>query len=171
MIVGLVLVSLLIVTGQIVALVNSASGDRSAVTVPPHASVRVRIAALLSDALGPSDRGVPRYHIESLQPGRSLTVTWAINNDVSNGTVGDGAQTDAYDMVYNLATHVSLRQVTLIGTYPLGGHEAVVMRLRAGTTALHALQSIGSDGLDPQSFWPLLQHIEVNPSVAPATTQ
>lgn len=165
---ALVLVTCLIVTGQIIAVVHSLSSDRSAASVPLHGTLRQRVSAILSDSLGPSDRGVPRFQVDSLTGGRALTVTWSINNDVSNGTVGDGAAADVYGMLYNLATHVSLRGVRLIGTYPIHGREQAVMRLGASPYTLHLLRSVGTDGLDPQSLWPLLRRDYVNPALAPS---
>ena len=165
----LVIVSSLIVIGQLVAVIRGVSGDRSAAAIPRHGPLRQRISAIVADSLGPSDRGVRRYRIDSLSPGRVLTVTWSINNDVSNGTVGDGAAADVYGMLYNLATHVSLKNVHLTGTYPLGGREQTVMRLDANQHILHLLHSVGTEGLDPQSLWPLLRRDHVNPALAPSS--
>lgn len=164
----LVVVSCLIVLGQIVAFVGSLNSDRSAAAIPSHAPLRQRVSTIVGDSLGPTDRGVSRYHIDSLTPQRVLTVTWSINNDVSNGTVGDGAAADVYGMLYNLATHASLNEVRLIGTYPLSGREKTVVRLDAGRPILHLLRSVGTDGLDPQSLWPLLRREYVNPALAPS---
>lgn len=164
---GLVVVSLLAVTGQVIGLVQSVSSDRQAAPVPAHGSLRQRVSVLVADSLGPSDRGVRRYRVDSLTRGHDLTLTWSINNDVSNGTVGDGAAADVYGVLYNLATHVALADVRLVGTYPVRGREHVVMRLEAGRHVLYLLRSIGSDGLDPQSLWPLLLRRYVNPALAP----
>lgn len=112
-----------------------------------------------------------RYRIDFLSGG-TLTLTWAINNDVSSGTIGDGAQADAYDILHNLATQVSLTEVRLIGTYPVhGARELVVMRLEANQRLLHLLRAVGSDGLDPQSLWPLLRHTYVYPALEPGNTE
>lgn len=156
-------------TGQVLAFVRSVSSDRAAVPVPTHASLRQRVSVLVADSLGPSDRGVPRFHIDSLISRRTLSLTWSINNDISNGTVGDGAAADVYGILYNLATHVSLTRVRLNGTYRLDSREQVVMRVAAGQPVLHLLRSVGTDGLDPRTLWPLLQRSYVNPAVAPST--
>lgn len=166
--------SLLIVGGQIIAVVQSAQSDRSAVPIPRHGPLPVRIAAALTDALGPSDRGVRRFRIAALRhnAGNRLTVTWAINNDISGGTVGDGAAADAYDILHDLAAaHIPLATVQLIGTYPIGGHERIAMRLGANRRLLRLLAAVGSDGLDPQSVWPLVRREYVNPSMVPSTTE
>lgn len=165
---GLVVVSCLIVMGQIFAAVHSLGSDQSALSIPAHGSLRQRVSAIVADSLGPSDRGVRRYQIDSLTPGRVLTLTWSINNDVSNGTVGDGAAADVYGVLYNLATHATLTDVRLVGTYPIQGREQTVMRLEAGPKVLHLLHSVGSDGLDPQALWPLLRRDYVNPALAPS---
>jgi hypothetical protein len=168
---GLAAVSLLAAAGQIMGIAQSLSSDRLAASVPAHGSLRQRASVLVADALGPSDRGVRRYQIDSLDQERVLTLTWSINNDVSNGTVGDGAAADVYGVLYDLATHVSLRQVHLIGTYPVNGRERVVMRVDADHHILQLLRSIGSDGLDPQTLWPLLARRYVNPALAPSASE
>lgn len=171
---GLVIVSLLIASGQIIAVVQSVQSDRSAVPIPRHGPLPARISAVLTDALGPSDRGVRRYRITSLshRNGGRLAVAWAINNDVSGGTVGDGAAADVYNILHDLgAANIPLASVNLIGTYPMGGHETVVMRLQANGRLLRLLSAVGSDGLDPLSTWPLVRHEYVNPAVEPSSTE
>ncbi len=171
---GLVIVSLLIASGQIIAVVQSVQSDRAAVPIPRHGPLSRRVSAVLADALGPSDRGARRYHIDALthRSGTRLRVTWAINNDVSAGTVGDGAAADVYNILHDLgAANLPLASVQLIGTYPVGGHETVVMRLQATGHLLHLLSAVGSDGLDPLSTWPLVRHEYVNPAVAPSSTE
>lgn len=171
---GLVLVSLLIAAGQIIAVVQSIQSDRSAVPIPRHGPLTARISAVLADALGPSDRGVRRYRVDALirRNGTRLTVAWAINNDLSGGTVGDGAATDVYDILHDLAAaNIPLAGVQLIGTYAIGGHETTVMRLQANGRVLRLLRGVGSDGLDPLSTWPLLRHEYVAPAVEPSSTE
>jgi hypothetical protein len=171
---GLVIVSLLIASGQIIAVVQSVQSDHTAVPIPLHGPLRTRISAVLTDALGPSDRGVRRYRVAALthRNGVRLTVTWAINNDVSGGTVGAGAAADVYDILHDLAAaNIPLKGVRLTGTYPVGGHETVVMRLRANERLLHLLRAVGSDGLDPISLWPLVGRQYVNPAVEPSSNE
>lgn len=171
---GLVIVSLLIASGQIIAVVRSVQSDRSAVPIPQHGPLNRRISAILTDALGPSDRGALRYHIDAVthRSGARLRVTWAINNDVSAGTVGNGAAADVYNILHDLgADNIPLASVYLVGTYPIRGHEQVVMRLQASGSLLRLLSAVGSDGLDPSSTWPLVRHEYVNPAVAPSSTE
>lgn len=171
---GLIIVSLLIAGGQIMVIVGSAQSSSSAVPIPSHGPLRTRISAVLADALGSSDRGVRRYRLALSRQRRvnRLTVTWAINNDVSTGTVGDGAAADVYNILHDLgAAHIPVATVRLIGTYPLQGRERVVMRLRAGNGLLRLLGAVGSDGLDPQTVWPLVRHDYVNSAVAPSSNE
>lgn len=168
---AVLLVTVLIVLGQIAALVAAVGTDHSAVPIPSHGPLSRRLSALVTDALGPSDRGVRRFRLAAphhQRGGYAVTLTWALNNDIAEGTVGNGAAADVYNMLHNLAVSgIPIASVHLTGTYPIAGHERVVMRLSAGHKLLALLREVGSDGLDPQSAWPLVNRRYVYPAVQP----
>ncbi|MGH2409649.1 MAG: hypothetical protein ACRDGS_04675, partial [Chloroflexota bacterium] len=70
---------------------NSSPTPSSAAAVIPGkpGTLSHRVASVVSQALGSSDRGVARFHIDSLAPDpahpgqRILTLTWAVNGDLT----------------------------------------------------------------------------------------
>lgn len=168
---ALILVTALIVIGQLVAVFGAFRSDSGAVPIPSHGSVSRRLDAVLIDALGPSDRGVRRFRLAPpVHHGNSYSVSiiWSLNNDVAEGTVGNGGAADVYNMLHDLAVSgIPISSVRLTGTYPVAGQERVVMQLAAGRKLLALLKSVGSDGLDPQSAWPLVDRMYVYPPVQP----
>lgn len=175
----------LIVIGQVLYLVHAAqSGSLSDTqTVPGHGSLRHRLDVALTNALGPSDRAVRRFHISALQSDPrhhsmwAADITWAINNDLSSGTVGNGAASDVYAMVRNVYTaHLPISTLRMNGTYPMRGaagrsRETVVMRLEMRAAVVRTVASAGWDNLDPQTFWPLVDRLYVNPAVQPMSSE
>jgi hypothetical protein len=176
-VVGLVLV------GQGIFLARAIGGgvwntSASSGVIPTRGSLSHRLEAVLTGALGSSDRGVRRFMIVHLSrsPGRKLsavTVRWAINDDLSAGTVGNGAQADAYTMLRDIfISGLPVGSVRLDGTYPMPDgrghmHETVVMRLAMSTAVAATIGNIGWDNLDPQTAWPLIDRLYVNPQVQP----
>jgi len=138
----------------------------------PH-TFRGKINLALHDALGSSDRGVRRFRIVSLKKsanGYRLTVRWAINNDLSSGTVGNGAQADAYLAFSDLfALHIAFDRVDLVGTYPDSKHggETPVMRLWIDRSTARVISSYGWSTLDPETVWPLIHRAYVAPDFQP----
>src|SRR5581483_4200337 len=62
----------LILIGQGMALVNAyRSGATASIPIPHSGTLRHRMTVALSAALGPSDRGVRRFRIDSIVPAAS----------------------------------------------------------------------------------------------------
>jgi hypothetical protein len=166
----LVLAALLLLGEQLVFLRDSGSGPSTAGTIArgkqPHTTLQ-RIGVLVSDALGPSDRGVRRYRIISIKPdprnrGRSLVhIEWAINGDLSLGSVSAWSQVEVYLMLRALYTaKMPLSYIQLTGTFgdrgPNGAHREVRvldLGLDARTASLMDWAT-----LDAVTVWPLLHH-------------
>jgi len=151
---------------------------RSDTTTVRSGTPTLRASALLADAFGPSDRGVRRFAILSMEsgPGPSnhyrIKVEWALNNSISSGSVGNGAQDDVYAALRALFTgHLFLASATLVGTYPSGHTERVVMRLMMGSRTAHAIGRVGWDAVSPQAIWPLVHRIYVAPDVQPIQSE
>ena len=177
-------VTVLIVAGQILFLVGALrsgalTSGASPSTVPVKGSIDHRLQVVLAGALGPSDRGVQRFEVVGVQPDRAnnrladVVVRWAINGDLSAGTIGNGAQAEAYAMVRDIFTaHLPIASLVLEGTYPLSRsgarlREAVVMKLAIDRSVALAVGRAGWDGIEPASLWPLLRHIYVDPRMMP----
>lgn len=154
------------------------ASDSSAL-VPAHGTLAHRLHVALGSALGSSDRGVRRFEVVRVSPSGSqsklstATVRWAINDDISTGTVGNGAQADVYAVFRDVFTAgLPLASVRLDGTYPLSdGHgvarETVVMRVSMSRSTATSIGKIGWENLDPQSAWPLVDRLYVNSQFEP----
>lgn len=171
----------LVLIGQVFYVLDLRGTAQTAPVVPVHAGPAQRLSASIAAALGPSDRGVRRFRL-ALQrsPGArtwELTVTWAINSNLSQGTVGNGAENDVYNILQAVYTSgLPIRSTRLVGTYPLGStsghaHEAVVMRLLMSATRAALVNGISWDTLTPQDVWGLLDRRSVNPAVRPLVSE
>lgn len=169
----------LAIIGQIIFLTRSIgsgalTSGSAVVKVPRTGSLVHRLDVVLANALGTSDRGVKRFRVAAVQPAAhhraAVSITWAINSDISSGTVGNGAQQDAYVMLRDLYTSgLPIASARMSGTYPLGSHnrETVVMRLAMTRQEAATAAQAGWDNLDAESFWPLIDRIYVNPQFQP----
>ena len=141
-----------------------------------HGTPAQKLHAVLASALGPSDRGVRRFSLDLRQDPHDRAaqiayVTWSINNDIGSGTVGNGAQLDAYAIARAVYTSgLPVRVVKLTGTYPLHGpQEGPVMRLSLDRRAALAVGRDGWQTLDPTGLWPLFHHAYVAPAFEPSS--
>lgn len=174
------LVTALSVTGQIIFLVRAGSGVVGAsVSTPLHGTGAHRLQQAVAGALGGSDRGVRRFTMSARRgaDGRfTVAVRWAINSDLSGGTVGNGAELDVYNLLRGIyESHVPVALVRLTGTYPRSpGHasspETVVMRLSMNQREAGVVARTGWEVLDPQTVWPLVTRRYVNPDFRPIPT-
>ncbi|MGH2447758.1 MAG: hypothetical protein ACRDFS_04040 [Chloroflexota bacterium] len=163
-------VVLLVLIGQGIFMVTLIKNENAA---PPHvtthgSALARRIETDLATALGSSDRGVRRFRLVSLGAAKSghrlheAVIRWSINNDMAEGTLGNGAQLDAYSAFRVLySSGLPLANVRLIGTYPVPDSrgqrsETVVMRLSLSHRMAHTLTVDGWDNLDASAVWPLI---------------
>jgi len=171
----------LILIGQGMALVNAyRTGATSSIPIPHTGTLRHRMTVALSAALGPSDRGVRRFRIDRIIPAPSdpsrkdVSVTWAINSDLTWGTLGNGAQVDAYIILRTLYdSGFPVARVNLTGTYTTHTHhESVVMRLAMPRRVDRLLKQAGGwNEYDAGSVWPLIHRIWVNPDFQPQSAE
>jgi hypothetical protein len=172
----------LVLVGQGIFLVRALSSEGAEYTAPAptHGTLAQRINAVLSAALGPSDRGVRRYRLTSIiadtaHPAlRDVGITWAINDDVAAGSIGNGAQQDVYTVLRDLYTaSLPLALVRLTGTYPMRQgdpvQEMVVMRLSMDWRTAQTIGQVGWDTMDPETVWPLVTRQLVAPAMQPIT--
>jgi hypothetical protein len=178
--IGLAVVTvLLVLLGQGIFLVRTI-GDSPGQTAPSVAlkgTLLQRLEAIASSALGDSDRKAHRFAIRDLKPESShsgykaVTVQWAINNDVMAGSVGNGAQVDAYAVFRGIFTaHLPIDKVTLLGTYPVTSNrsaETIVMRLWMDRRTAQTIGPYGWNNVDPESLWALVHRQYVAPDFQP----
>lgn len=154
------------------------SGSSSSPPATPSRAVqatgglRAQVSSLLAQALGKSDRGVRRFHIDALatDPGHPdhsiLHLTWAVNGSLAMGSVSAGAQVEVYLMLSTLYTHhLPLSDVWLTGTF--GDHdragrpiEVTVLKLELGA---HTAALLDWGSLDATTVWPLIHRIYIRP--------
>lgn len=169
--------------GEQVVLALNNTGSAGRTNLHPSRTVSGQLDALIRGALGPSDRGVRRFRVERLTPApghpgyRAVTVIWTINNDLSAGTIGNGAQVDVYTLFSSLfESHLRLWRVSLIGTYPVTGRdgrvrERPVIRVSLDAPTARAIAAGGWSNLDALSLWPLVHREYVNPDFQPTPTE
>lgn len=180
LVVGLVLI------GQGIFLVRVATSGGSQGIIqsfPRTGTLSQRLHTVVNTALGGSDRGVRRFAITAIttDPARrtlkDVSITWAINDDISAGSVGNGAQLDVFAMLRNIySAHLPIALVRLRGTYPVPQHggsarEATVMRL---SMTRHVANVIGQgdwSNVDPESVWALTHRAYVNPDFQPLPSE
>lgn len=165
------LVALLLVGEQVVFFSGGAAGTTGAPAARPlQATLSGTIQALAGGALGRSDRGVRRFWLTDLRADprhpalRMVRLTWAINGDLSMGSVSAGAQIEVLLLLKALYTaQLPISMVRLTGTFgehgPDGrGVEVPVLEVGLdGATA----QLIDWETMDATSLWPLLHRYMV----------
>jgi hypothetical protein len=178
----------LILIGQVIFLVNAQragllNGSGGVVIAPRTGSLSHRLDVILNTVLGPSDRGVRRFRIDRIRSDavhprlRDIHLTFAINSDLSAGTVGNGAATDVYAMLRAIYTaRLPIARVDLTGTYPLPDRsgrtrETTVMRLSMDRTTAEVVARTGWDSLDAETLWPLVTRSYVNREFQPVVSQ
>jgi len=183
LVVAVVLFGQLLFLIRIVTDVGNEGFGAPAVAVPRTGTLAHRIDVVLTSSLGPSDRGVRRYHLAGVQRDPRhphqliLSITWSINNDLSEGTVGNGAASDVYLMLRNLySSRLPIATIRLRGTYPVpAGHgrsrETTVMRLDLDRQVATLINRAGWDSLDAQALWPLVNRRYVAPDFQPQANQ
>jgi len=144
----------------------------SAASTAIRGTLDQRVATVVSQALGPSDRRVARFHIDSLSadpahPGqRILSLTWAVNGDLTMGSVSAGAQVETFLVLHSLYTsHLPLSDVRLTGTFgnhDRAGHaiEVPVLKLELAARTIPVLDW---SSLDDTTLWLLIHRIYVRP--------
>lgn len=175
-----VLTTALIVAGQVMFVVRAGRGAVGAsVSAPLHGTGPHRLRQVVASALEGSDRGVRRFTMAVARgsSGRyAVVVRWAINGDLSGGTVGNGAELDVYNVLRGIyEAHVPVSVVRLVGTYPMvrgagAPRETVVMRLSMSRQEATLVARTGWEVLDPQTVWPLVARQYVNPEFRPIPT-
>lgn len=140
-------------------------------TVQPR-TLSGHINAILYDVMGNSDRGIQRFHIDSLTPDphfpglKDLTVHWAINFDLSAGSVGRGAQMDVYYSLERLyQAHVPLATIRMIGTFANKNAKGQYFEQRVLDVSLTkpVADLIVWNTIDDQTLWPILHHAYTMP--------
>ena len=179
-----VLVTILILAGQAIFFVDAVRSGALASSVSPsnvpiHGSIAHRLHVATAGALGPSDRGVRRFQLTTVRPDRSnprlvdVDLTWAINNDLSAGTIGNEAQAEVYAVIRDIFTaSLPVASLSLHGTYPVSGaggteRETVVMELSIARPVALAAGQVGWDGMEPATLWPMLHRTYVAPGFTP----
>lgn len=172
----------LVLVGQGIFLVTmvktGVQSDPNGVPVPHGGTLQHRISTVVAAALGAGDRGVRRFIITGIHPDagnpalRDVDITWAINDDIAAGTVGNGAQTDAYATFRNIySARLPVALVSLRGTYPVAGpahpRETVVMSLAMDRKVAAAIGKEGWNNADAPTVWPLIQRRYVAPDFEP----
>lgn len=172
-------VTALIVIGQIMFLVRAGSGAFGlSPVVSLHGTPVQRLNQVAAQALGPSDRAVRRYSLAARRDATGryvVNVRWAINDDLSQGTVGNGAVLDVYNLLRGLyGAGVPIQVIRLTGTFPAShgatARESVVLRLSMNRSEAALVARTGWDVLDPQTVWPLVERHYVNPAFQPISS-
>lgn len=142
-------------------------------------TVKGKLDLALKQALGKSDRGVRRFRvsvkrISAAPTALVVTVHWSINADVSTGSVGNGAEADAYLIfghVYSL--NLPIKRVNLVGTFPVGHpvQDRPVMKLWLGRNTAKVVGRDGWGTLDAETLWPLIHRSYVSPDFQPISTE
>jgi hypothetical protein len=168
----------LLVEQVVFAIADSGTPQKARPTYFPP-TVIGKLDRALTNALGSSDRGVRRFRIMRLTPDprmprhRDITVRWAVNNDLSGGTLGNGAQADVYLMLSNLyRSGIPLNRIDLLGTYPeTGAAERTIMRVWMDWRTASYLTKNGWGTVDAQIVWPLVHRDYVSPNFQPAPAE
>jgi hypothetical protein len=161
-----------VVAGQIIFFVGAIKDSGPALvtgdTPSLHGTLAQKLRAILSVSLGPSHRGVDRFRITKIQSDRTnprlkvVDIRWAIDSDLSAGSVGNGAQVDVFAMLQGLFTaRLPIEMVQLDGTYPMRSHtgqsvETTVMKLSMDQRTANLISRDGWENMDPQTLWPLV---------------
>jgi hypothetical protein len=157
---------------QVYFLRGSTAQSAATPVVPAGAGVPGQLRALAMNALGPSDRGARRSSLTATSDKRhryAVVMTWAINGDLSMGSVSDGAELEAYLTLRAFySSGLPLSSVRMTGTFadraPGGGTQEVPV-LSIGLDQNVARQ-ISWSAVDAGSLWPLLRHYMERPGFA-----
>lgn len=169
-------VAVLLAAEQVTFLLGGgASGSRQA---PARAAQAVpatlagHIESRVAAALGPSDRGVRRFrltalHADARQRGLyALNLTWAINGDLSLGSISAGAQLDVYLVMRALYTAaLPISTVRLTGTFgdrDKHGRTVEVPVLIVGMDRAVA-RAVDWQNMDATEVWPLVHRYVERP--------
>jgi len=169
----LLLVAAALAGEQLLFLKGSASSVRPHQGMAAHLSDARRVSLLIADALGPGDRGVTRVQLVGARAdpvhkgARIVTLTWAINGDLSLGSVSSAAQLDVYLVLQNLYTaHLPISDVRMTGTFgerDSHGHDREVPVMTVGMDAATA-RVIDWQNMDATTVWPLVHHYMIRPN-------
>jgi hypothetical protein len=162
----------LVVAGQIIFFVGAVKDSGPALvtgnTPALHGSVPQKLRTILAVSLGPSHRGADRFKITKIQSDTTnprlkvVDIRWSIGNDLSAGSVGNGAQIDVLAMLQGIFTaRLPIEMVRLDGTYPVRNHvgqsvETTVMKLSMDRHTANLISRSGWGNMDPQTLWPLV---------------
>lgn len=163
---ALVLVAAALLAEQAVFFLGGGGHTSHRAAAPaPATTFSARVAAIVAAALGPSDRGVRRFRLTAVSNDprergqRAISLTWAINGDLSLGSVSAGAQADVYLMLRGLYTsNLPISTVRLTGTFgQRGAHggDAEVPVLVVGM-ARSTARLIDWQNMDASMVWPLV---------------
>ncbi|MDQ2827465.1 MAG: hypothetical protein M3Y74_00220 [Chloroflexota bacterium] len=168
----LLLMAVALAGEQLLFLKGSASSVRPHHGTAAHLPDTQRISMLVADALGASDRGVKRVQLVGARAdpthkgARIVTLTWAINGDLSLGSVSSGAQLDVYLILQNLYTaHLPISDIRMTGTFGergSHGHDREVPVMIVGMDAAVA-RVIDWQNMDATTVWPLVHHYMIRP--------
>lgn len=168
----LVVAAALLAAEQVWFFTHSETPARPRIASSATASLMGRVSALVASALGPSDRGVRRFQITSLPlaPGshgqHSVSLSWAINGDLSLGSVSAGAQLEVFLVLRTLYTaHLPVTMVRMTGTFgqqDRRGRDVEVPVMIVGLNAATA-RLIDWQNMDASTVWPLLHRYMVRP--------
>lgn len=179
---GKIAIIAVLATGLLLEQTIFAIGDTASVKVkdqPRPKTFAGKLNLAVANALGSSDRGVRRFRVVSVRrasgagQGLAITVRWAINNDISAGTVGNDAQADAYLLFGHVfSMRASIARVNLIGTYPISGRrETTVMRLWMDRKTAETVAGYGWGTIDAATLWPLIHRVYVASDFEPVPAQ
>lgn len=131
-----------------------------------------RIEARVAEALGRSDRGVRRFRLTALRADPrhkglyALSLTWAINGDLSLGSISASAQLDVYLVLRALYTApLPLSTVRLTGTFgdrDKQGHVVEAPVVVVGMDRAVA-RAVDWQNMDATEVWPLVHRYVERP--------
>lgn len=124
------------------------------------------IAQAVDDALGDSNRDVDRLAPITLVDGH-VSIRWAINDNLTEGLIKDGARIDAVEILQALHdTGIAYATVTLEGTFPLvdqlgnSSEERVVLV----TYPAELVDQINFEGFDFKNAFEITDDVFVHPA-------
>ena len=173
---ALILVAAALIAEQAVFFLGGSGAHKGHGAAPAHATHATtfsgRVASIISAALGPGDRGVRRFRLTAISTDprvhgqRIVNLTWAINGDLSLGSVSAGAQADVYLMLRGLYTsNLPISMARLTGTFgQRGAHggDVEVPVLVVGMSRATA-RLIDWQNMDADMVWPLVHRYMERP--------
>jgi hypothetical protein len=119
----------------------------------------------IQEALGPSNRDVPR--LGTCQEGNEVLVSWAIDENLTEGLTKDSARVEAVDILKAISDWgASYRSIRIEGTYPLvdefgnATEETVVEAVYRRRT----VQQINFGGFDFKNAFEIADFAQVHPA-------